>query len=74
MDPTGDQESGAFRDTPGGTLIADAVDYELPLGALGTLAHVLFVRRTLERIFDYRRARVAELLGPELDAEGGQPT
>ena len=63
-----------FRDIPGGTLIADAVDYELPLGALGTLAHVLFVRRTLERIFDYRRERVAELLGPELDAEGGQPT
>jgi len=45
-----------------------------PLGALGTVAHVLFVRRTLERIFDYRRARVAELLGPELDAEAGQPT
>ena len=64
----------SFREIPGGTLIADAVDYELPLGALGTLAHALFVRRTLEHIFDYRRTRVAELLGPELDAGAGAPT
>jgi len=65
----------SFREIPGGTLIADAVDYELPLGVLGTLAHAFFVRRTLEHIFDYRRARVAELLGPELDAgQQAEPT
>ena len=64
----------SFAEIPGGTLIADAVDYEMPLGALGTLAHALVVRRTLAHIFDYRRARVAELLGPELDAEAGAPT
>jgi len=44
-----------FRDLDGGTLMRDRVDYELPLGPLGGLAHKLWVRRSVERIFDYRR-------------------
>jgi hypothetical protein len=40
------------------------VRYALPLGPLGALAHVLFARRDLERIFDHRREAVAERLGP----------
>jgi ligand-binding SRPBCC domain-containing protein len=44
------------------TQMVDQVDYELPLGPLGSLAHVLFVRRTLERIFDYRRDCIERLL------------
>jgi hypothetical protein len=39
----------------------DVVRYELPLGALGELAHRL-VRRDIEQIFDHRAARVPELL------------
>ena len=53
-----------FEDAPGGTLVTDVVRYALPLGPLGALAHPLFVRPTLERIFDHRRRRVAELLAP----------
>lgn len=45
------------------TLVRDHVDYALPLGRLGDLAHTAFVARDLERIFDYRRAAVARLLG-----------
>jgi len=45
------------------TLVIDVVDYELPLGPLGTLAHTLAVRATLERIFDHRREVIARLLG-----------
>jgi ligand-binding SRPBCC domain-containing protein len=44
-----------FAEVPGGTSIRDRVEYELPFGPLGTLAHALFVRRQLEHIFDYRR-------------------
>lgn len=40
-------------------VIRDRVRYALPFGALGRLAHALFVRRDLERIFDYRRRAVA---------------
>lgn len=50
------------------TLVHDVVEYALPLGPLGTLAHLLFVRRTLARIFDFRRDATRRLLdaaGPE---------
>jgi len=46
-----------------GTVVRDRVRYALPLGRFGELAHAAFVRRDLERIFDFRRAAVAELLG-----------
>jgi ligand-binding SRPBCC domain-containing protein len=37
-----------------GVLMKDTVDYALPLGILGTIAHSLFVRRQLEDIFNFR--------------------
>ena len=40
-------------DGAGGTLMRDVVRYELPLGAVGALAHRL-VRRDIEQIFDHR--------------------
>ena len=45
------------------TLVRDRVRYALPLGPLGTLAHAAFVRRDLERIFDFRREAVRRRLG-----------
>jgi ligand-binding SRPBCC domain-containing protein len=53
----------AFEPRPEGTLMLDRVRYTLPFGPLGRLAHVAFVRRDLERIFDYRREQVVRLLG-----------
>ncbi len=53
-----------FESRGSSTLVRDVVDYSEPLGALGTLAHVVFVRRTLERIFDFRRDSVRRLLDP----------
>lgn len=43
-----------FKEIPGGVEMIDYVDYKLPLGFLGNLAHWLFVRKQLESIFDYR--------------------
>lgn len=51
-------------DGPGAVVIADRVLYALPLGPLGALAHAAFVRRDLERIFDYRREAVRDRLAP----------
>lgn len=50
------------HDGDGATVIHDQVRYELPLGPLGRLAHRLFVRRDLERIFDYRSEAVTRSL------------
>jgi ligand-binding SRPBCC domain-containing protein len=45
-----------------GTEMRDLVRYALPLGALGRVAGGAFVRRDLERIFDFRRDAIAARL------------
>jgi ligand-binding SRPBCC domain-containing protein len=56
------------------TLMRDVVEFREPLGPLGSLAHVLFVARALERIFDFRRETTARLLAPKrAAAETGRP-
>ncbi len=52
-----------FEDAPGGTRMRDRVEYALPLGPLGAIAHALLVRRSVERIFAHRRQVIEELLG-----------
>ncbi|MDR6369802.1 ligand-binding SRPBCC domain-containing protein [Chryseobacterium bernardetii] len=37
-----------------GVLMKDTVDYELPMGFLGKIAHQLFVKEKLKNIFDFR--------------------
>lgn len=48
-----------FSEVPEGTRVSDRVEYALGFGPLGAAAHTLFVRRTLARIFDYRRQVIA---------------
>lgn len=47
---------------PGGVRFIDHVTYEVPFGIIGRLVHVFFIRRTLERIFDYREQQLKKLL------------
>ena len=44
-----------------GTRMTDEIRYQMPLGPLGGLAHYLFVRRTLKRIFSFRRDKLGEI-------------
>jgi ligand-binding SRPBCC domain-containing protein len=44
------------------TLVRDVVEYALPLGPLGAIARLLFVRRALERIFDFRSEAIRRIL------------
>lgn len=50
-----------FAEQDGGTLCSDDVRYR-PFG--GALIQALFVRRDVERIFDYRAERMRELFPP----------
>lgn len=52
-----------FEEERGGTRISDEVQYALPLGPLGTIAHALWVKRDVERIFDYRQQKVSGMFG-----------
>lgn len=52
-----------------GTELIDRIFYQPPFGPLGRLMHGLYIRRTLERIFDYRQERLAfYLAAPEKNA------
>jgi ligand-binding SRPBCC domain-containing protein len=52
-----------FRATPTGTIVQDIIEYELPFGALGSLVAGAYVRRTLERLFDFRATALGRRFG-----------
>lgn len=58
-----------FEDEGASTLMRDRVEYAVPFGPIGQVAHRLFVARTLERIFDFRREEIRRRFG----AEAGDP-
>lgn len=48
-----------------GVEMLDRVTYSLPFSPLSELVHLLWVRPTLRRIFDFRRDAVANRFGPQ---------
>ncbi len=56
-------------DGEGATLVRDRIRYRVGLGPLGAAALRLFVRRDLERIFDYRRVAIAALVSRARDRD-----
>lgn len=52
-----------FKEIPGGVQMTDIVHYRNPFWIFGKLANVLFVRKKLEKIFEYRRKKVEEMFG-----------
>ena len=51
----------------GGVKMIDVVDYALPFGFIGRLAHRLFVRRKLKQIFDFRFKWLEQCFQPDTD-------
>jgi len=43
-----------FEQKEGKVIMEDSVDYALPMGFLGRIAHKLYVKNRLKEIFDYR--------------------
>ncbi len=54
-----------FIEVPGGVEMTDIVNYKIPLGLLGGIAHKLFIRKQLEEIFDFRFNALEKLFGTE---------
>jgi ligand-binding SRPBCC domain-containing protein len=52
------------------TRMIDRVFYQLPFGVIGRLVHKLLVRNMLEKIFDYRAQRLAELFREKASHRG----
>ena len=58
-----------FKSVDGGVEMEDIVSYLLPLGFLGNIAHVIFVKKQLESIFNYRTEVVKKIFpGSTIDA------
>ena len=55
----------SFDDAPGGTLVDDRVEYEVPLGPIGEVARIMFVAPQLSQIFDFRRRVIDEIFAPK---------
>jgi hypothetical protein len=52
-----------FTEDGAGVTIHDRIEYALPFGPLGRLAHRLRVRRQLEEIFEFRQKAIEEIFG-----------
>jgi ligand-binding SRPBCC domain-containing protein len=52
-----------IKEIPGGVEMIDIVDYKLPFGLLGRIAHPLLVKGKLNEIFEYRYNKLIELFG-----------
>lgn len=52
-----------LRAIEGGVEMQDRVHYALPFGPMGSLMHALVVRRSLQRIFEFRQSRLMALFG-----------
>jgi len=50
-----------FEETENGVLMKDKVHYALPFGIFGKIAHLVFVRKKLQQIFEYRKHAVNNL-------------
>ena len=50
-----------FIPVPGGVEMRDIITYQMPFGFLGKLLHAVKVKKDLEGIFAYRRAKLIEM-------------
>ncbi len=54
--------TGAERDGVMGSVVSDAVEYEVPLGVLGDVANAVGVKRQIASLFAYRQSMLPRLL------------
>jgi ligand-binding SRPBCC domain-containing protein len=52
-----------FKAIDGGVEMTDLVNYKLPLGPLGNIAHALIVKKRVEAIFNYRYIALQQKFG-----------
>lgn len=51
-----------FDRQAGKTIMTDRVDYDLPFGFLGDIAHTLFAKKMIESMFEFRHKKTKEIL------------
>jgi ligand-binding SRPBCC domain-containing protein len=51
----------------GGVLMTDIVTYQPPFGFIGAIANILFIKRQLQNIFDYRAIALEKRFGKYIE-------
>ena len=51
-----------FKEENGGTVIIDEVKYTLPLGLIGKIVNLIWVKKDLDKIFQYRQKIIEKTL------------
>jgi uncharacterized protein YbjT (DUF2867 family)/ligand-binding SRPBCC domain-containing protein len=62
-----------FAEVEGGVRMDDRVEYEMPFGPLGSLAHRLAVRAQLQHVFDFRTSAIDNIFEPPGDPDSATP-
>ncbi len=52
-----------ISEVPGGVVMEDVIDYKIPMGILGQLAHPILVKGQLKKIFAHRESTLNRLFG-----------
>ena len=52
-----------IKEINGGVEMEDIIDYKIPMGIFGQLAHPILVKPKLEEIFNYRKEKLETLFG-----------
>ena len=61
------EHTHTFTEEKGGVVVQDIVDYRLPLGLFGRIAHAAMVKLQLLSIFRFRQREIARLFGVTLE-------
>jgi ligand-binding SRPBCC domain-containing protein len=52
-----------IHEIEGGVVMEDIIDYKIPLGILGQMAHPIIVKKQLKQIFKFREEKLTNLFG-----------
>jgi ligand-binding SRPBCC domain-containing protein len=56
-----------FVEIPGGVEMSDILHYSCRFGILGDILHVVFFKRRVKQIFDYRSSQLVQLFGEYIE-------
>ncbi|MCW1954130.1 MAG: SRPBCC family protein [Flavobacteriia bacterium] len=52
-----------IKEIPGGVEMEDVIDYKIPLGIIGQIAHPILVKPQLKKIFAHRETALSQIFG-----------
>ncbi len=55
------EHTHTFLERKNGVLMRDEVNYQLPFGVMGKMAHALIVKKKLDRIFAFRKQKLDKI-------------